>query len=52
MRNSLLFLVVGVITLALAEKVRYDNYQVHRLIPKNEAQLQALHELMLSGKVN
>lgn len=45
MKLLLLLLVLGIVGFSAAEKKRYDNYQVHLLVPKTERQLQALQHL-------
>nr|QEI22872.1 putative zinc carboxypeptidase [Oryctes rhinoceros] len=42
---KLILVVLGLASVALATQVRFDNFQVHRIIPTTESQVQALREL-------
>lgn len=46
-----LLLLLPILISAFAEKVRYDNFQVHKVVPKTQAQVEALRQLSdgLSG---
>jgi hypothetical protein len=50
MKFPLLLLTICSILLANAEKIRYDNFQIHRLKIENEDQLNLLKELEKTDK--